>query len=83
MSMFNKQGKEFVVEDVNADAASLWLTSTQRLDKFKLNYKPTLAASSNTYNKSQLIGSADRIVLTTKLDDIILEDEAACDSCVL
>ena len=71
----NKQGKEFVVEDVNADAASIWLTSTQRLDKFKLNYKPTLAASSNTYNKSQLIGSADRIVLTTKLDDIILDSK--------
>jgi hypothetical protein len=71
----NKQGKEFVVEDINKDAASLWLTSTQRLDKFKLNYKPTLAASSNTYNKSQLIGSADRIVLTTKLDDIILDSK--------
>lgn len=71
----NKQGKEFVVEDVNKDAASIWLTSTQRLDKFKLNYKPTLAASSNTYNKSQLIGSADRIVLTTKLDDIILDSK--------
>ena len=71
----NKQGKEFVVEDVNKDAASIWLTSTQRLDKFKLNYKTTLAENSNTYNKSQLIGSADRIILTTKLDDIILDSK--------
>lgn len=69
----NKQGKEFIVEDVNKDAASIWLTSTQRLDKFKLNYKTSLAGNSNTYNKSQLIGSADRIILTTKLDDIILD----------
>ena len=71
----NKQAKEFVVEDVNKDAASIWLTSSQRLDKFKLNYKPTLAESSNAYNKSQLIGSADRIILTTKLDDIILDSK--------
>lgn len=68
-----KPGKEFIVEDVNKDNASIWLTSTQRLNKFKLNYKPTLAESSNTYNRSQLIGSADRIILTTKLDDIILD----------
>ena len=71
----NKQGKEFIIEDINNDAASLWLTSTQRLDKFKLNYKATLAESSNAYNKSQLIGSADRIILTTKLDDIILDSK--------
>jgi len=71
----NKQGKEFIVEDVNKDAASIWLTSSQRLDKFKLNYKPTLADASNSYNKSQLIGSADRIILTSKLDDIIIDSK--------
>lgn len=71
----NKQAKEFVVEDINKDNASIWLTSNQRLDKFRLNYKPTLSESSNTYNKSQLIGSADRIILTSKLDDIILDSK--------
>lgn len=71
----NKQAKEFILEDVNKDAASIWLTSTQRLNKFQLNYKPTLAESSNTYNRSQLIGSADRIILTSKLDDIILDSK--------
>lgn len=69
----NKQGKEFITEHANIDNASIWLTSTQRLNKFELNYKTTIAENPNLYNKSQLIGSADRIILTSKLDDIILD----------
>lgn len=69
----SKEGNEFVTENANLDNASIWLTSTQRLNKFELNYKTTIADNPNLYNKSQLIGSADRIILTSKLDDIILD----------
>ena len=69
----SKEGNEFVTEHANLDNASIWLTSTQRLNKFELNYKTTIADNPNLYNKSQLIGSADRIILTSKLDDIILD----------
>jgi hypothetical protein len=69
----NKEGKQFVSENVNEDASTLWLTSTQRVDKLTLNFKNMISDAPNYYNKSQLIGKADRIVLSAKQDDIILD----------
>jgi len=69
----NKQGNEFIIEHINTDDSSLWLTSDQRVDKLSLNFKNMIGAAPNFYNKSQIIGKADRIVLSAKQDDIILD----------
>lgn len=69
----NKLAREFVTEDINNDGASIWLTSTQRVDNLKLNHINMISDASNSYNKSQLIGKADRIVLCAKQNDIIID----------
>lgn len=69
----NKPNKQFVTEHINDDNSSIWLTSDQRVDKLQLNIKNMIGAAPNFYNKSQIIGKADRIVLSAKQDDIILD----------
>lgn len=93
----NKPGKQFVVEDIKQDGASLYLTSTQTFPDLQL-YKPlTKSTSESQYNSSQIIGSADRIILQAKKDIIALDankrvtintpnlyigDETACEAMV-
>lgn len=66
----NKKAKEFVVEDINKDGSSLYLTSDQELKTLKLNKTLT---KSGKYNNSQLIGLADRIVLSARKNNLILD----------
>ncbi len=74
-----KQHEEnrYVVENINKDPASLYLTSTQQIPLLKLNHD--LRISTNpTYTEfanSQLIGTADRIILTSKNDIIVLDSD--------
>lgn len=68
----NKLYKEFITEDLETDAASIYLTSTQRINNLILNNDP-LKIKPSEYNKSQLIGSSDRIVLTTKSDSVVID----------
>jgi len=69
------KNKQLTVENINDDAASIYLTSTQRITNLKTN-KPLGnpdAISISQFSKSQLIGVADRIVLKSKTDSIIID----------
>lgn len=65
--------KGFVVENVNEDWSSLWLTSTQQIPTLKIN---SWYNDPSNYN-SQFIGVGDRIVLQSKKDIIALHGETA------
>lgn len=67
--------KQFVVENIQEDGASLYLTSTQRIPTFTLNNELYQAISSTEFNYPQLIGTADRITLKAKSDHIILDSQ--------
>lgn len=66
----NLTGKEFVVEDIEQDAASLYLTSTQQLNTFKLSRPLTVNYS---FVGSQFIGTADRVVLRAKTEYAVID----------
>jgi hypothetical protein len=68
----NKQGKEFVVENIEQDAASLYLTSTQQLNDLKITKPLTVH---NSFNGSQFVGIADRIILRAKRDLAVIDSE--------
>ncbi len=71
----NLPNKEFVVEDVEADASSLYLTTTQDISNLK--YSRSLTDPYASFKGSQLIGNADRIILRAKTDTVILDAEEA------
>jgi|MDTG01.1.fsa_nt_gb hypothetical protein len=68
----NKKNKEFVVESFDTDQASLYLTSTQQVSDAGINLELNKHTSISEFDTSQLIGSANRIVLSAKTDSIIL-----------
>ena len=68
----NKPQKEFVVEDINTDGSSLYLTSDQRLNTLKLN-KSLTKSGGLKFNNPQLIGLADRIILSSRNENLILD----------
>jgi hypothetical protein len=72
-----ESNKKFVVENIQTDAASLYLTSTQKLSSFQLNNIIRTSDSETSFNKSQLIGTADRITLKSKSDIIVLDSNTA------
>ena len=93
----NKPGKRFVVENIKNDGADLYLTSTQFFPNLQLDKPLTKSISESQYNSSQIIGSADRIILQAKTDIIALDakkrvtintpnlhigDETACEAMV-
>jgi len=69
-----KKNKEFVVENPNTDASSLYLTSTQTI---QLDLNKQLTEKFKTPNGSQFIGCADRIILSAKKDIAIVHSERA------
>jgi hypothetical protein len=69
----NLPGKEFVVEDVEQDASSLYLTSTQNLDTLTLSKDLTIHGYS--FIGSQFVGVADRVVLRAKTDVAVIDSE--------
>lgn len=71
----NLPNKEYVVEDLNSDYSSLWLTSTQRVTNLKFNIDLT-KSSTNSFS-SQFIGSADRVILQSKTDVVALDGKKA------
>lgn len=71
----NKSGKEFVVESPDSCASSIYLTTTQRISKLKLNNTLRVGESESAFSKSQLIGFADRIILNAKTDVVVLDSK--------
>ena len=69
------QNKEFIVENIEWDASSLYLTSTQVIDNLSLSKDLTIHPY--RYTDSQLIGNADRIVLRAKKDIAVIDSEMA------
>ena len=67
----NQAKKEFVVENINSDASSLYLTSTQTLNNLKLSKELTIYNSS--FNQSQFVGVGDRIILQAKKDIAVID----------
>lgn len=70
----NKDVK-FSTEDINNDFSSLYLTSTQKLSEFKINNTIRTTKSHTDYNHSQLVGTADRVILKAKTDSVILDSQ--------
>ena len=71
----NLPNRKFVVENIQEDPASIYLTSTQRLPNFKLNNELNQAIGSAEFDYPQLICTADRITLKSKSDHIILDSQ--------
>lgn len=69
----NKTKKEFVVEDLEQDASSLYLTSTQNLSTLKLS--KDLTVHNGVFANSQFVGVADRIVLRAKRDVAVIDSQ--------
>jgi hypothetical protein len=67
--------QDFYVEKVNEEASSIYLTSTQNIP-FKVDVKdpinPLTSPIVNYYQNSQVIINADRVVLNSRKDDIML-----------
>jgi hypothetical protein len=68
-----KPNSKFAIESPADDASSIYLTSTQKINKLKLHNPVRLSESTVQFNKSQLIASADRIVLSSKQDSVIID----------
>jgi len=68
--------KQFIVENVQTDDSSLYLTSKQKLSGFKLNKSlEKIKPSESAYAESQFIGVADRVILKAKSDIIVLDSK--------
>ena len=71
---YNKD-QDFYVEKINEEASSIYLTSTQNIP-FKVDVKdpinPLTAPIVKYYQNSQVIINADRVVLNSRKDDIML-----------
>lgn len=65
----NLDNKEFVVENIDKDASSIYLTSTQTVD---MAYSQPLKRT-NDFQGSYLLGAGDRVVLRAKTDIIVLD----------
>lgn len=73
---------EFNIENIETDASSIYLTSTQKLPFLNLgdaNKKNPLKKyqSESEFSKSQFVGVADRIVLRAKTDIVVIDSPKA------
>lgn len=65
--------KNFVIEDIESDDSSLYLTSTQTLDRLQLS--TPLTVNNANFKNSQFIGVGERIILRAKKDIAIIDSE--------
>lgn len=75
--------KKFTVENIQQDAASLYLTSTQKIPDLLLGNKNSRNSLSrftpgeSQYSNSQFIGTADRVILKAKTDIAVIDSPTA------
>lgn len=75
--------KSFTVENIETDAASLYLTSTQKISDLLLgnsNSRNSLSCFTpveSQYTNSQFIGTADRVILKAKTDIAVIDSPLA------
>jgi hypothetical protein len=76
-------GKKFIVENLNFDYSSLYLTSTQTIPTLTLgdaNSRNPLSCflpNESQFAKSQFIGTADRVILKAKTDIAVIDSPRA------
>lgn len=72
----NKNGWDFTVEDINTDASSIYLTTTQKIpltvDTNYFSYKNNPPTKPNEYTGKQIILNSGRLVLNTTEDHLML-----------
>lgn len=79
----NKPNKQFVNEDIEQDASSVYLTSTQNISTLKLgdkNFPNSLSIflpNESQFSRSQFIGTADRVILKAKTDIVVIDSPRA------
>tara|TARA_Y100000385_G_C13099836_1_gene643794 strand:- start:278 stop:1300 length:1023 start_codon:yes stop_codon:yes gene_type:complete len=77
LSTYNKPNSvndvKLNTEDINNDDSSVYLTTTQKLYNFDLNHNVRTTQTEKDFTKSQFIGTADRVILKSKTDSIILD----------
>jgi len=78
LSNGRKFENNYVVENLHEDASSLYLTSTQKIpillgDKNNRNPLSCYAPMESSYERSQFIGVADRIILKAKTDIAVID----------
>ncbi len=69
--------KYYAIEDPMKDKSFIYLTSTQKFNKFDLAH-PKVGAdveTMNKYNKSQVIIGSDRLIFNARKDEIVLVSE--------
>jgi hypothetical protein len=71
----NLPNKQFVVENIQEDPASIYLTSRQHIPSFKLNNALYQGISESEFDYPQIIATADRITLRAKSDHVILDSQ--------
>ena len=62
----------YTIENIEQDAASLYLTSTQQLNDLKITKPLTVH---NSFDGSQFVGIADRIILRAKRDLAVIDSK--------
>jgi len=77
----SEEGYLPVIEDINKDLSSIYLTSNQTIPlKTTITNNPTIAnnqpASIGSYEGSQVMINSDRLVFNTKVDSIILNSQS-------
>lgn len=74
LSVNKSFNNKYVIEDIDKDESSIYLTSTQKLEKLKASFqKNTDAKQIATWNKgSQVVLNADRVILNAKTDKLLL-----------
>lgn len=71
----NLDDKQFVVENVETDKSSLYLTSTQKINNLTFSTSTSPTNFNNNFNGSNFIGIAERIILRSKTDQTIIDSK--------
>jgi hypothetical protein len=68
----NSGYNKFIIEDINKDASSIWLTDQQTIN-LTLSNKTALGITPvSTYKSPQVIVNSDRVVINSKKDSVII-----------
>jgi len=63
---------KFIIEDVDADLSSIWLTSSQKVKLSTSNNIPSATDNQSDFKEPSIILNSDRVILNSKSDYIIL-----------
>lgn len=70
----NLSSKEFTIENIEQDKSSLYLTSTQKINEITFSTEDT-PKQFNSFNGSNFIGVADRIMLRARTDRAVIDSQ--------